>query len=329
MRPTIKDVAKLAGVSTATVSYVINNNRFVSEESREKVNRAMQELQYFPSALARSLRVKRTRTVGLIVPQLSNQYFTKAAQGVEMILQQNGYNLMISESNSDWLVEKNLIMVFNSLLVDGLIIVPSARFQNDLQDVLRGSYPTVFLDRRPNQLAGDAVVLDNFASTYEATMFLIRAGHTRIGLLLGAEWYSTSRDRVRGYRQAHEQSFLAFDQNLIRHGDFGLESGLLFTQELLDAAQPTAVIASSCDMTLGAFLKAKERGLAIPGQFAIIGCDDLPWATATEPAISMIHQPSTELGKAAAELLLKRIESPSEKFETIYMPTRLHLRGST
>lgn len=329
MRATIKDVAKLAGVSTATVSYVINKNRFVAEETKEKVSRAMEELQYYPSALARSLRVKRTRTVGLIVPQLSNQYFTNAAHGVEMVLQNNGYSLMISESNSDSQVEKKLVRVFNSLLVDGLIIVPSGTNQGDLKFARRGSCPTIFLDRRPYEYEGDSVVLDNFNATCDAAQFLIQKGRTRIALLLGAEWYSTSRDRLRGYRFALEQASLPFEPRLVRHGDFGVESGESIARELLDELRPDAVIASSSNMTLGAFLAIKEAGLSIPEDVAIIGCDDLPWAQATEPSISMIKQPSSELGRTAAELLLKRIEAPAEKFEAVYLPTTLTVRGST
>ncbi len=327
--PTIKDVARLAGVSTATVSYVINNTRFVSEETRAKVDKAMEMLEYAPSALARGLRMRRTKTVGLIVPQLSNQYFTNAAHGIEEVLQRNGYSLIISKSGEDWEVEKKLVEVFTSLLVDGLIMVPCSERKNDLQKVLRGKYPIVFLDRRPTGFEGDVVALDNRSATREAVSLFAKAGHRKIALLVGVEWYSTTADRIAGYRQALADAGIGFDSGLIRHGDYSLESGLALAEDVFRKRKPTALLAASSDMTLGAFRKAREMGLKIPDQLAIIGCDDMPWANAIDPPLSMIWQPSVELGGRAAELLLKRIATPSEERETIFLPTRLNVRNSS
>ncbi len=329
MAATIKDVAKLAGVSTATVSYVVNGTNHISEGTRQRVFRAIEKLEYMPSALARGLRVQRTRTVGLILPQLANLYFTEAANGIEKMLQKNGYSLIISESGDNPQTEKKLIRVFNSLLIDGLIMVPCGHRQSDLKDILRGNYPTVFLDRRPNRFDGDAVVLNNFAATYEAVKLLLESGRTRVGMVLGPSWSSTSKDRLRGYRKAHKELGVEVDSRLIRYGDYGLESGLQLCSELFRDEAPAALFAASSNMTLGAFLAAKQMGLRIPKQLAILGCDDLAWAGATVPALSMIFQPSYELGKKAAEQLLKRIDNPAERFETIYMTTELRLRDST
>ena len=329
MAVTIKDVAKLAGFSTATVSYVVNETRHVSEDKREKVKHAMQELKYFPSALARSLRVQRTRTIGLIVPQLGNQYFTNLAHGIGEILQQNGYSLIISESGDKTTAEEKIIHTFNSLLVDGLIIVPCDPRESDIENVLRGSYPTVFVDRRVDSFKGDAVVLDNFNSTYNAIAMLLDRGRNRIGMLLGAKWYSTTQDRINGYKQAHLDRGMKVDPRLIRHGDYSLESGLVISGNLLEKHSPNAIFSASSEMTLGAFLKARELKYEIPRQIAILGCEDTAWAQATVPALSMIFQPSAELGKKAAELLLKRIESPVDKCEIIFLPTQMRLREST
>lgn len=331
MPPTIKDVATRAGVSTATVSYVINGTQRITEETRERVLRAMTELQYRPSALARSLRVRRTKTVALLVPYLSNQFFTDAAHGIEEVLQRNGYNLIISESTDDPENEKRLLQAFDSLLVDGLILVPCDPGQDYAAKALSSRCPTVFLDRRP--LAGDcdAVVLDNCAGTYEAVSLLIRMGHRRIAMLLGAEWYSTTHDRMRGFEKALREAKLKPAPKFIRHADYGLGSGITLTHEVLTRRKPSAIFSASAQMTLGVFLKTREMRLRIPEDVAIIGCGDLAWAKATEPPLSMIYQPSSEMGKRAAELLLKRIEHPAEetgKCEIIYLPTKLRMRGS-
>ncbi len=328
MAPTIKDVANLAGVSTATVSYVINGTQRITDETRGKVEKAMAALQYQPSAPARSLRVRRTRTVGLLVPQLSNQFFTEAAHGIEEVLQRNGYSLIISESTDDIANEKRLVEVFDSLLVDGLILVPCSPKQDYLAKALTDRHPTVFLDRRPTDFQCDAVILDNCHATYEAISFLTRMGHKKIAMLLGAEWYSTTRDRMAGYKKALEEAGIEFDPNLIRHGDYGIDSGIALTHELLTSRKPTAIFSASAYMTLGAFFKAQAMSIKIPEQLAIIGCDDLPWANAANPPLSMIYQPSYEMGKRAAELPLNRIEHPTGDFETIYLSTKLRIRGS-
>lgn len=329
MPATIKDVARLAGVSTATVSYVVNNTRYVSDEMRLRVHQAMEELGYYPSALARGLRMRRTRTVGLIIPSLSNPSYTGAAHGVEEVMQRNGYSLIISESGDNPQNERRLIQVYNSLLVDGLILAPCDHRHSELKDVLRGTYPTVFLDRRLQGFQGDSVTLDNFTSTRDAARLLLEMGRRRIAMLLGPEWYSTTRDRLEGYRKAHEEAGAPVDESLIRFGDFELDSGLILSEELYRNQKPDAVFAASSGMTLGAFLKAKELGMAIPDRIAIIGCDDLAWASATEPPLTMIFQPTAAMGQKSAELLLRRIENATDEFETIFLPTKISVRGST
>lgn len=328
MAATIKDVARLAGVSTATVSYVVNDTRPVSETTRQRVMSAVEELEYRPSAVARSLRIQRTRSIGLILPQLSNSYFTVAAHGIEEVLQQNGYSLIISESDENPQTEEKLIRVFTSLQVDGLILAPSGNPGKNLKNAIRGDYPTIFLDRRPAGMEGDMVLLDNFDATRKAVAHLVGKGHRRIGLVVGARHFSTTRDRIRGYRAALREGGIAFDPGLVRHGGFGVEHGAALCRDLVKGAGPTALFLASANMTLGAFTTLREMGLSVPGDVALVGCDDLPWAEATTPPLSMIFQPSAEMGRRTAELLLKRIDNPGEKFETLSLPTELRLRGS-
>ncbi len=329
MGATIKDVASLAGVSTATVSYVINNTRFVAETKREKVMRAMAELQYSPNTLARSLRVRHSKTIGMVVPQISNQSIIDAVQGVETVLQGNGYNLLISESGDDSHCEIKLVKVFNAMFVDGVIITASGKQQRLLKDALSGGgYPTVFLDRSLREIKGDVVTLDNVRSTMEATRLFLERGRRRIALLLGPAQHSTTRDRIKDYRLAHKDFGLRATPSLIRYGDYGLESGRALSRELLETKKPDAFFAASADMTLGAFVEVKAKKLRIPKDISIIGCHDFAWADVTDPPLTMISQPSSYLGRISAELLLKRIRSPEREFEAIYLPTRLNVRGS-
>ncbi|MDR0362469.1 MAG: LacI family transcriptional regulator [Planctomycetota bacterium] len=328
MAVTIKDVAKLAGVSTATVSYVINSTNHVSEETRQRVTRAVEKLEYRPSALARSLRVQRTRTIGLIIPRLDNQFFTEAAHGIEDVLRNNHYSLVISESEDSPLTEKKLIQVFNSLLVDGLVMAPCRHRQSELRELLRGNYPTVFFDRRPTRFESDAVVLDNYSATRKAITYLIERGHSRIGMVLGPNWFSTTRDRMRAYKRALRDAGIEFDSALVRNGDYGVEAGSELSGDLIKRAGVTALFPASANMTLGAFIKIREMGLSVPRDVAIIGCDDNAWASATDPAITMLYQPAADMGRKAAELLLKRIESPADGYETVYLPPEMRIRSS-
>lgn len=328
MAATIKDVAKLAGVSTATVSYVINETRDIPKKTREKVYRAMRELEYLPSAVARSLRGRRSRSIGLIVPQIDNQYFTNVAHGIEGALRKNGYSLVISESGDDLKTERMLIRTFNSMLIGGLIIVACGARHGSLADVIPGDYPAIFADRRPNGFPGDTVMLDNFTSTHNAIAMLLERGHTRIGMILGGKQYSTTKDRIAGYVRAHREKGLTVDPALFRHADYTMEAGAKYGGELLRGQLSTAIFCASPLVTLGVFVKAKELKLSIPGQLALIGCEDAVWATATEPPLTMIFQPSIEMGKKSAELLLKRIANPANSFETIYLPTQIVERGS-
>ncbi len=329
MAVTIKDVAKLAGVSTATVSYVINATRDVPKATQDKVRRAMRQLHYLPSAVARSLRARRSRSIGLIVPQIDNQFFTNVAHGIEAVLQKNRYSLVIGESGDDLKKERELIRTFNSMLIDGLIIIACGARHESLKKVIPGDYPVVFVDRRPSGFKGDVVALDNFTSTYNGIALLLDHGYLRIAMVLGPKWYSTTKDRIAGYVKAHEDHGVSVDAGLFRHGSYTVETGVCYGEELLKNQAPSAIFCVSSLMTLGIFLKAKEMRLRIPEQIALIGCEDAVWATATEPSLTMISQPSIEMGKKSAELILKRIACPTTIFETIFLPTKLTVRGST
>lgn len=330
MAVTIKDVANRAGVSTATVSYVINNTRFVSEAASQKVRKALAELKYSPNTVARSLRVRSTKIIGMVVPQISNPSFTDAIHGVEKVLRKNGYKLLINEADEDWRAEVSIIKVFNSMFVDGVIIFASGKQPAMLKSALQGgSYPTVFLDRRLGDVKGDVIAVDNVTATREGVGLLLERGCSRVALLVGPTHHSTAQDRIKGYKQALKEHGVKMRPGLVCHGDYGLESGRRLGGEVIDKYAADGLFAASADMSLGAFLAAKQRKLRIPDQLAMIGCHDSAWALATDPPLTMVSQPSSQLGELGAELLLKRIAAPGGEFETIFLPTQLNLREST
>jgi LacI family transcriptional regulator len=329
MAATIKDVAKLADVSTATVSYVINGSQFISDKTKNRVERAMKELNYHPSALARNLRIQKTNTIGFIIPNISNQYFTSAAKGIEKVLRVNGYNLLVSDSEDDESVECERIKVFTSLKVDGLIISSAGKESDIFLKDLSDSNPVVFFDRRPKEFECDFVVLDNYRATYDAISMLLMKKHTNIGMLLGKKHISTTQDRIMGCKQAYKDYGIDSKELRVVHGDFTIESGRLLATELLRPELGiTALFIANGLMTIGAFMVVKEYGLMLSEDLAIIGCDDSEWALVSTPPMSMIYQPSYEMGKLAADILLRKIKVDESKHEKIFFPAVLNIRGS-
>jgi LacI family transcriptional regulator len=330
MAVTIKDIAKAAGVSTATVSHVINGTRFVSEEIKKKVNEVLQEKNYHPNLLARSLRSQKSKTIGLLLPDISSFYFTGVAEGIEKVLRKNGYHMLLSNSHDDIEIEKEMINVFNSQLIDGLIMAPVYGNHSYLQQTLNGQYPLVFIDRKPKGYNGDCVVLENIKSTYDATCILIDKGHKRIGLVLGFPSISTTEDRIAGYRQACHERGIAVDESLIKTGDFKYDSGFSITKELIENGQATALFCASDTMAIGALSYLREKGIKIPEQVAIISSNDFKWTQITNPPLTVVSQPSQELGEKAAELLILNIKHPGNKKKPkeIRLVSTIVLRGS-
>jgi LacI family transcriptional regulator len=331
----IKDVAKRAVVSTATVSHVINSTRYVAEETKIKVFQAMKELDYHPNSVARSLRSRKSKIIGLLVPILmndtSNFFFMSAAQGIESILKEHGYNLILSNTKEDITTELEQIRVFNSQLIDGLIMVPTYEEHNYLDQIVLADYPVVFIDRKPNDYKGDCILADGADGTYQAIHYLIGKGHQRIGFVTGALGLTTSDDRLLGYKKALMNHGIAFDPALVKVSESNLSSfasGCQLTKELMMEQSITALFVANTVMTMGALGFLQDQKIKIPEELAIIGFDDYEWEKITTPPLSVVKQPSYELGQVAARTLLKRIEQPNLPYEEVRLPTELIIRGS-
>jgi LacI family transcriptional regulator len=316
MATSIKKVAERAGVSTATVSHVINGTRFVAEETKIKVQEAMKELEYVPNHAARSLRSKKSRIIGLIIPvrfmDTSNLYFMNVAQGIESTLKKYGYNLILSNSNEKIENEVEQIKVFNSQFIDGLVIAPTGEEHDYLNEALRASYPVVFVDRKPKGFEGDCVLTDGFGGTYEAVCKLIKKGHKKIGFISGTLGITTSDERLKGYVQAFMDNDIFLDPSLIKEDDANFDNGYKLAQELLEKKDVTAIFVSNNIMTLGAIKLLQDRKVKIPEEMAIIGFDDYEWTKITMPPLTVVSQPAYELGQKAAEVLIERINLDTE-----------------
>ncbi|AFC29192.1 LacI family DNA-binding transcriptional regulator [Paenibacillus mucilaginosus] len=329
----IKDVASLAGVSTATVSHVINNTRYVSDEVKKKVNDAMQELNYLPNPAARSLRRQRSNIIGLIVPIKNNdstqQYFMSIASGIESVLKKHGYHLLLSNSMENAEEELERIKVFNSQHIEGLIIAPTSRLGEGLEQSPFGSYPVVYIDRKPPRFESDCVVVDGFSSSCAGVKLLIDRGHKRIGFLSGGLEISSTRSRFEAYEQALRDHGLPFDEALIRKSyDTSWKAGCQLTAELVERQGITALFAANNTLCLGATSYLRERNIRIPEDFGLLCYDDYEWTEVMTPSLTVIRQPTFGIGEKAAELLLQRISSPKKKSQEYLLPGELIRRGS-
>ncbi|WP_369409915.1 ribose operon transcriptional repressor RbsR [Candidatus Pantoea deserta] len=328
---TMKDVARLAGVSTSTVSHVINNNRFVSEAVREKVDQAISALNYAPSALARSLKLNQTRTIGMLLTASSNPFYAEVVRGVEDSCYERGYSLILCNTAGD---EERMNRSLETLLqkrVDGLLIMcteshlPSATILNRYPSI-----PAVMMDWAPFEGRGD-IIQDNALLGGElATQHLIDCGYTRIACISGPLDKTPGRMRLQGYYHAMEKNGLAIPAGYVINSDFEFQGGYSAMTELLALeTPPQAVFASNDAMAVGVYHALFQAGLRVPQDMAVMGYDDIELARYLTPPLTTIHQPKDELGQLAIDTLIHRLSDPDASQQTLVLTPELVVRGST
>ncbi|MCX6027623.1 MAG: LacI family DNA-binding transcriptional regulator [Chloroflexi bacterium] len=307
------DVARRAGVSPATVSYVINNGpRPVSPETRARVLEAIRETGYQPNAIARSLRRQKTSTLGLVIPDTNNPYFVEVARGVETVAFEHGFKVVLCHSNYDSDREVQYMDLLGAERAAGVIWIPSTESSAPAERLIEHQVPLVILDRTVNGVRSPSVVADNFRGGYLATQHLISLHHRRIGLIVRPVVLSHSEERARGYAAALLEHDLPVEEKLIVPGGFRLENGHAAACSLLGLdPPPTAIFAYNDIMAIGALRAAYQRGLRVPGDLSIVGFDDIPEAAFTCPSLTTISQPKSEMGRRGAELLLALIGGQS------------------
>lgn len=328
---TIRDIAKEAGVSVATVSHVINKTRFVSDELQERVKKVIEELDYHPNLMAGSLRRKKTNTIGLIVPDNSNPLFAELSRAIEDIGFSSGYSVMLCNSAYDFEKELKYIRTLRSKRIDGLIIIPTTTEPGHINQLVENKMPVVVLDRTVPGVKADMVLVDNFQGTHDAAMHLIKLGHKRIGYIDRPFDLPHSLDRVRGYSKALEDKGIKLQKDLIVKSGFSYEDGAKAMQILLkQKLVPTAVIAFNDITAIGAIWAIKNQGLRVPEDISIIGFDDIPQSSYTVPRLTTVHFPKYKMAEAASKLLMEKMGgSISEKGTEVVLPLRLIIRKST
>ena len=328
--PTISDVAQRAGVSPATVSRVIQGAKNVRPDTRARVERAIEELGYVPSAVAQSLRSKRTRSIALVVPDITNTFWTTVARGVEDIAQGHRYSVLLCNTDENLNKQLQYLDFLIRQQVDGVIIAPYDSNAQHLDKLRRRNIPTVIIDRRIEGWDVDSVMSDSVAGARDLVRHLISLGHRRIAMLSGPATTSTAEDRVAGYCLALTQAGIPLDPRLIRRGEFRASSGEEMTHQLLDEGlRPTAIFAANNVIALGVIDAAARRGLRIPQDMALVCFDDLPTASRLFPFLTVMAQPVYDLGVNAAQLLLSRLDNEANlRPRHVVLPPRLIVRHS-
>ena len=328
---TMRAVADLAGVSIATVSHVINDTRAVSPPLTARVLHAMEQLDYQPDVVARSLRRRETLTIGLLLPTVEIPFYGRVAESVEAAANEAGYSVILC--NSGWSTQREQRHLRNLIArrVDGLLCSSLAMTGEHLAPLLRRETPVVVVERTMPGLDLDAVEIDNFQAAYDATAHLIALGHRRIGCITGLPDSDLNASRLCGYRQALEAASLPIDPSVVLTGDYGAAIGVHHATNLLDLADPpTAVFAFNDLMAMGVLQAAQARGLRIPDDLAIIGFDGLPLTAFTSPPLSTVEQPVAEMGRAAVAMLLERIRGDAGRAARVKtFSARLVARAST
>jgi LacI family transcriptional regulator len=328
---TIREVAQKAGVSYATVSHVINNTRFVSEETRSRVQLVMAELNYRPNAVARSLRSGRTNSIGLILPDSSNPYFAEIGRAIEEEAFQNGYSIILCNMELDPAKENLYIDVLIKKQVDGIIFVATGD-QIPLLSLLKSlNIAAVMIERDLPDVEVDTVMADNRQGGYLATRHLLDLGHRRIACLTGPSSSITpSWGRLAGYRKALEESGVAYDEEVVCLGDFHPRSGMEITEKLLaHSAPPTAIFACNDLMALGALRAADKAGLRVPLDLSVVGFDNIELTNFINPPLTTISQGQNHLGVWATQTLVRRITDKNLPYRKEILPTRLIVRESS
>jgi LacI family transcriptional regulator/LacI family repressor for deo operon, udp, cdd, tsx, nupC, and nupG len=309
----MNDIARKAGVSIATVSRVLNNNGNVNEVTRAKVLKAIKDLKYHPSRVAKRLRSKSASSnmLGVLIPDIQNPFYVDVLRGIEETAYTRNYAIIMCNYGQDEKKEKLYLEILESEAIDGLIAAPAREDDPLLKKMVREGLPVVCVDRGLEGVDVDTVVVDNREGAFRAVDFLFQSGYKRIAYISGLPSIPTSRQREMGYRDAHQHNQLAVDEDLIKHGDSKYDSGLNLCRELLRMQDPPdAILAGNNLITLGALETIHKMGWKVPGDIAIVGFDDMIWSNSLNPPLSAVRQPAWEIGKRAGELLIQRIEEP-------------------
>jgi len=329
MGVTIKDIAKLAGVSTATVSRVVNNDPRVSEETREKVLKYLEKSHYKVNNIARSLKTNKSHTIGFLCPELPNIFFMMVAKGVEDELKKRGYSLIVCSSNENINEEENYANLLCEKCVDGVIIIPVSNKGMHFNQFREAGIPVILVDRITEDFNADVVVVDNINGSYEAIEYLIKQGVKRIGYIGGNLQLSNARERDEGYKRALNDYYIPVDESIIRYGDMHAQSGYEKMKELLETNDPPQhIFISNYFMHVGAVKYLAEQNNEVTRRVSLTVFDDIELSSFLGFNYVLISQPMVEMGNKAVQLLLDRINGDNRGFPQLFrLKTKLKINN--
>ena len=310
MSVTIKDIARHAGVSYATVSRAFNNKYGVNADTRAQILEIAKRLNYSPNGVARGLVTRQTKTIGLILPDITNPFYPEVARGVEEGAKEQGYSVFLCNTNWQREAENRYVQLLMEKRVDGLLISAGTNVDDPVQERMIRAIPVVYVCEVPKKTNRSYVVPDNARGGFLAAKHLIEAGYREIGFIGAIEEPQSTDERLEGFKLAFERYGLRVDERFIKLGHFNQETGAKIFREMIDKGEyPRAVFAEDDLLALGVIQAAREAGLSVPGDVAVVGFDDIPYASFQEVQLSTLQQPKYEMGQIAVKILLEEINS--------------------
>jgi LacI family transcriptional regulator len=327
---TIVEVAAEAGVSFGTVSRVINNDIHVKPETRERVLETMERLHFVANRQARSLAGGKSNIIGMLVPDMGTGYIGEIIRGIDSELGVAGYDMMLYTTHRTAAKEASYVANLAQNMVDGLLLVLPRNPADYTGALTRRKFPFVLIDHQGTGKDCPAVGATNWQGAYNATDYLIKLGHKRIGFITGWLDLGAAVDRLEGYKTALRTNHISFDPELVYEGTFDQPDGYTGTKRFLELGNPpTAIFASNDVMAMAAMDAVRERGLRAPEDISILGFDDIPQASRVRPALTTVRQPLEQMGRVATQMLLEILKHPDNKPDRIELPTELIIRDST
>ena len=320
---TIKDIARETGLSLATISKYMNGGH-VLDQNRERIEAAIEKLDYRVNYFARGLKTNRSMTIGVLLPTIASPFFGRVVAEMDKRMRARGYHCIVSSYDFDPALELEKLRFLVSNNVDGIVLVPEHISAGELRSVVN-SLPVILMDRMIPDFSCDNIVADNLNAIYGAIEGLFQNKHRRIGIIVGPQEISTAYERMVGYRRVHEDYRVPMDESLIKVGNYDLESGYRLFNELMDHPEPpTAVCVTNYDMTVGAITAAHERGIALPTDVDFIGFDNIDLCAIVTPPLTIVEQPMDEMGQAAARLMLQRLDGSEEPPQLLRLKSKIN-----
>lgn len=329
MKVTIKDIAKKANVSVTTVSRVLNNKPDVGDQTRTKILKLIEELNYKPNSVARGLVMQKTHTIGLIIPDISNPFFPQVARAIEDKAQKSGYSIIFFNTDNHLEKEKKAVELFKSKQVDGLIVSLSLGNEEILKELKAANYPVVQIDRSVLSNSYPLVSIDNKNSAYQMVEYMLKKGYKKIAHITGDLKTTTARDRLAGYKKALNDYQVEINEDYIIKGDYTQQLAFEAMQTLLKLKEPPTAVFAANDLSAAGVYKALfAAGLNIPADIAVAGHDDIDIASLLRPELTTMRQPKYSLGEKAVSVLLKMIDNYEAEVEAQILKTKLVIRES-